>query len=218
MENRKTIGVIGRSLGDNSFGVGKEYLQWINKFGQPRIIMPGEGLIKCDCLVLQGGQDLSPSSYGESPEYNTSNTDVFLQDFYDKYLKLYIESKTPIFSICLGFQSIGAYFGLKLNQDNLFHPQSKTSWEEGHKVYPIDEQGNILKGKKYELGVTSTHHQTFSLEQFDDNKELIPLLVAEDGVVEAFQHNSLPIFGCQFHPERMYDEYTTNTMIKLLNE
>ncbi len=213
--SRRNIAVVGRSLGDNSFGVGKEYLQWINKFGQPRIIMPGEGLVKCDCLVLQGGKDISPMSYGESPEYNTSDSDVFLEDFDNKYLKLYIEAGIPVFGICRGFQTLGAFFGLKLNQDNLFHPQSKNSWDEGHKVYPVIN-GVVVKGKKYEMPVTSTHHQTFSLEQFDSNKDLIPLLVADDGVVEAFKHVKLPIFGVQFHPERMYDDFTTTYMNNLL--
>lgn len=221
---KKVIGIVGRSLGDNSFGVGKEYLQWISKFGIPRIIMPGEGLVKCDCLVLQGGKDIAPSSYNESPGFNTSDSDVFLEDFDNKYLKSYVEAKIPIFAICRGFQYIGAMFGYKLEQDNIWHSQSKSPWEEGHKVNVIDAQGNILKGKRSEMGVTSTHHQTFSLDQFDTNKDLIPLLVATDVseidrsliIVEAFKHNSLPIFGCQFHPERMYDGYTTTWMNNLL--
>lgn len=198
--SKKVIAIVGSSMGDQSFGVGKDYLEWISQYGQPRIILPGEGLVKCDMLVLQGGQDLNPSSYGEVPGYHTSNTDVYKQYFYDNYLKLYIESKISIMAICLGFQQICAFFGLKLVQDLIGHPQSKDTYDKGHTVIPIDIHGNVLKGKKNEITVNSFHHQGVMLEQFNANKQLIPLLVAEDGVVESVKHTSLPIFAIQYHP------------------
>ena len=74
--------------------------------------------------------------------------------------------------------------------------------------------------KKNEIMVNSFHHQGIFLEQFDNQKELIPLLVAEDGVVEAFKHKTLPIFAVQYHPERWFDQdngFVRTHVEKLLN-
>ncbi len=206
MNKNKTIAIVGSSMGEQSFGVGKDYLEWISQYGNPRIILPNDDKVECDMLIMQGGMDIAPSSYKSTPSFHTSNTDVFKQHFYDNKLKYYIESKTPIVSICLGMQSICTYFGMKLVQDLVGHPQSKDTYDKGHTVSLIDKQGNILNGKKNELLVNSFHHQGVMLEEFDNNEELIPLLVADDGVVEAIKHVNLPIFGVQFHPERWFDQ------------
>lgn len=221
-ENKKLIiGIPGWKVGDNSYGCGVNHLEYANSYGNVKIIMPWQELDKeIDMLYIPGGMDLNPASYGEIPSFKTSNQDVFKQFFFDKRLKGYIEAKIPILAICLGFQEIAAIFGLKLEQDLMYHPQSKDRWEKGHEVFPIDLQGNIFKGKKYSFEVNSHHHQGVMLKQFDNNKELIPLLVAEDGVVEAFMHKSLPILAVQFHPEEWLDNdcgFVKNHIKKMLD-
>lgn len=64
--------------------------------------------------------------------------------------------------------------------------------------------GSILHelfGEKFKTN--STHHQAI--------KQLAPGLKATahsiEGIVEAFEHESLPIFGTQFHPERLSGKY-----------
>ena len=71
-----------------------------------------------------------------------------------------------------------------------------------HYVYA--EPGSILHelfGEKFKTN--STHHQAI--------KQLAPGLKATahsiEGIVEAFEHESLPIFGTQFHPERLSGKY-----------
>lgn len=213
----KKIGIVGSSMGENSFGVQKTYLEMISKFGDPVIIMPNDGLIDCDLLILPGGADVNPSVYGETPSFYTSNSDVFKQAFYDNKLKLYIENRTPIFGICLGLQMIATFFGSKLTQHLGGHPQSSSSRsEEAHKVHLIDNQGRVLADKKNTFGVNSLHHQGLLLENMSDN--LIPTLVSEgnQGIIEGLRHKSLPIAGVQFHPEENLNQFSINCILDLL--
>ena len=118
MNKKLVIGIPGWKVGENSFGTGVNHLEYISKFGEPRIIMPentSENIIEqIDLLYLPGGKDLNPSSYGETPGYKTSDPDIHKQRFYDYTLSPIIEANIPIFGVCLGFQMICAKFGVKL--------------------------------------------------------------------------------------------------------
>jgi len=216
--NKKTIGIVGyRNTNENSFGIGITYADYFSKFGSLRIIMPDEDLVSVDLLVLPGGADVTPSSYGATPGFRTSNPDLFKQHFYDNQLKLYVESKTPILGICLGHQMLNTYFGGSLIQNLWEHPSSTNRYEKGHKVIGCDKDGRP-NGKKFE--VNSHHHQAVALSTLSE--ELNPLLLAEfmdenEAIVEAFQHKSLPICGIQWHPEEWMDIFTARMIASLLD-
>lgn len=214
---RKTIGIPGYKSENGFFGAGSDHLEFISKFGYARIIMPYEEFVNVDLLYLPGGLDLNPSSYNEVPGFKTTNQDVFKQFFFDKRLKNYIESGVSIFGVCLGFQELAAYFGVKLTQNLIYHPQSNGRTEEIHKVHLIDGNGRILADKKSTFSVNSFHHQSVLLKDVNDN--IIPTLVSEgdEGIVEGFRHKSLNIYGVQYHPENIYDNYSKMCIEKLLN-
>lgn len=207
----KIIGIPGW-MNDTQFGAGKNHLEFISTFGNPRILMPWEDKAEIDLLYLPGGLDLAPSAYGATPSYATSNTNVMLQNFYDKKLKLYVEAKTPIFGVCLGFQMLCAYFGCELTQNLKWHPNSQDRWMMAHEV-------EILATRK-KLKVNGHHHQGVTLQQFNE-QELRVLAIAKDtgdGVlVEAMKHKTLPIIATQWHPEEWYDDYTEDLIKSLLN-
>ena len=50
-----------------------------------------------------------------------------------------------------------------------------------------------------EFITNSYHHQSI----LDCGKGLIPTVLTDDGIIEAVEHESRPIFGTQWHPERM---------------
>lgn len=209
---KKVIGIPGWKTGDNSYGVTSNYLEYISMFGNPRIIMPWEELVKIDLLFLPGGLDINPLSYGEVPGFKTSNQDVFKQHFFDQRLENYIISGTPVFGVCLGFQQLNVHFGGKLTQDLPFHEQSSARWSKGHEVCFVGKASS-----KFE--VNSHHHQGIVLENNDLSKELQALTISKDvpgvfTVVESFMHKTLKIAGTQWHPEEFYDEHAS----KLINE
>ena len=228
---RKIIGCPGWiDSKTGQFGVGQNHLAFINKFGNPRIIMPWEELANVDCLYLAGGLDINPSSYGELPEYHTSNTDVFKQFFYDNRLKGYIKKGLPIYGVCAGFQSLCAFFGSKLTQNLMYHPQSEERGTYGHEIIILDEDGTysthkekIKKtGEEIEIPdntqqVNSHHHQ--GVLRQDLGKELIPLAIYEDfdgDLVEAARHKTLPIVMVQYHPEEVHNELAIELFEEIL--
>ena len=218
----KIIGIYGWSTGENSFGVTKTYLDFANKFGNVRILTPDNFFDESiDLLLLTGGMDLNPNSYGDIPNYFTSNIDVFKQHVYDKCLPNYINNKIPIFGICLGFQQICAYFGSSLTQHLPYHKQSDYRGKEAHDVNIINQDLRNQFGTTFK--VNSHHHQGVLLK---DLKGLIPLFVAKNeeylskelSIVEGVKHPELPIVAVQSHPEEFYTSVIYNLFNSLLND
>lgn len=103
-KNKKpVIGIPAWSLGDNSFGVQKTYLEYFAKFGQVEILTPNEDIREdLDLVVLPGGQDVQSTHYNAVPGFMNSLSDPFKDYFFKNNLPKYIENNTPIFGICLG--------------------------------------------------------------------------------------------------------------------
>lgn len=217
---RKIIGIPGYKVGD-AYGAGLNHLEFLNTFANVRIIMPWENPTEVcnsiDMLYLPGGMDLNPVVYGQVPSFKTGNQDVFKQYFYDAKLNHYIDYGIPIFGVCLGMQELAAYFGSKITQDLKFHAQSSDRWETAHYIYNV---ANI----KTKFKVNSHHHQCVLGN--DLSKELVPLYFAEwedgkiykkdDVIIEAFKHETLPIYAVQWHPEELYDNFSVNCIKQLL--
>lgn len=226
MSSKKVIGIPGWKVGENSFGVTTTYLQFISRFGNPKIILPHEEFADIDVLVLPGGLDVNPSSYNEVPGFNTSNTDVFKQHFYDKRLKTYIEKDTPILGICLGAQMLASYFGSKLTQDLLYHEQSPSRWTTAHTIFARSELGRTMaepdKKGVVKLEVNSHHHQAVLEENLSSELESLfgsynPPVDGGSTIVEVFKHKQKYIYGIQYHPEELYDDVSQNIMKLLVN-
>jgi putative glutamine amidotransferase len=234
----KVIGIPGYKQQDsNGFGVGNHYLSLASRYGNPRIIMPWEEHVDVDLLILPGGMDINPTSYGEIPQFNTGNQDVFKQFFFDQRLANYVAKGTPIFGICLGFQQLAAFFGSKITQHMAYHKQSAGRMTKGHEVrvtdyIPLLNLSFKLTIKDESFDVNSHHHQGVLLK--DLSPELLPLLVAaneeygdvtllrtetkiEHNIVESFIHHNLPIGGCQYHPEEWHDWASDALITELLN-
>lgn len=205
----------GWSLGDNSWGVTKTYLQYFSKFGQVEILTPRKGIVDCDLLVLPGGLDVNPTLYDEVPGFMTSNTDVFKQYFMDNNLIEYIKNEIPIFGICLGMQQLAVKFGYKLDQHlDLYYSNPRTERKEELILLP-KLNDSIAKSS---LKVNSLHHQGVNLLCDKGNKDFTPIAMSKVyGNVEAMAHTSLQIAGVQWHPEEIEDEFSGMLIYKLID-
>jgi len=207
----KRIAIPCWSTGDNSFGVTKPYLEYFSQFGQVEMLTPRKGIVEgLDLVVLPGGLDTFSHRYGQVPGFNNTNCDAFKEYFYEVNLPQYINAGTPIFGICLGFQMLNIYFGGELIQNIWWdHGDSTRDRSElAHIVYEVtkydDEKEcwliNQVK-EKDAMKVNSLHHQGIQIDGLGNN--LKPLLLSEEGIVEAFEHKELLISGVQFHPKTL---------------
>lgn len=217
-ETRKVIGIPGWNSSDGSyFGGGLNHLEFINTFGNARIIMPWEEKVDVDLLYLPGGLDVAPSSYGAVPGFKTSNQDVMKQFFFNERLENYIDN-TPIFGVCLGMQMLGVYFGSKLTQHLSFHEQSDTRWKAAHSV--TVRNPNVDEDDRFD--VNSHHHQCILESELADVLEVSATAECDEPyreqelIVEAFRHKELPIVGVQWHPEELYDMFSMDAITELL--
>ena len=95
----------------------------------------------------------------------------------------------PMLGICLGHQAIGEFFGGTVCKAPLVQ-HGKTAW--------IQHSGTgIFQNLPTPMAVGRYH--SLCVENLPD--VLQPIAFSPDGVIQAFQHHSLPIFGVQFHPE-----------------
>ena len=238
-EKRLLIGIPGFQNSEKMFGVTGNYMHFAERFGDVRIIMPHEEFVEVDLLILPGGLDLSPTSYGRIPSYQTSNHDVFKEFFFENRLETYINRGVPVFGICLGFQMLNAFFGGTLTQHIPLHAQSRNRWEKAHDVILTQEylklNKEIEQGKKKAkdvkiptMEVNSHHHQGVCIK-YDSKGEVLTSDLA-DGfyviahvdeprnmrIIEAFKHNTLPIAGVQYHPEEMLDELSKSLINSII--
>lgn len=223
IKNKKTVLIPGYSMGDNSFGVGKDYLELVSYLGaKARILMPTDELVEGDMLLLPGGADVAPSAYGEVPGYRTGNQDVYKDHFFQHRLKEYVDSGMGIVGICLGMQQLAVYFGSKLTQNFIYHPQSKTGWDGAHALWNATDYRKV-GGKDFK--VNSRHHQGVTLDDLSDDLDAIFLAENDDShlteheyIVEAFMHKEKRILGIQWHPENFYDSLSLDLIKRVLQE
>lgn len=218
------IGIPGYKFNESSFGAGPSHLMFLEKFGNPRIIMPWEDFADTgvDMLYLPGGLDTAPLNYGQTPTYRTSNQDVFKEFFAQNKLQQYIDNGVPIFGVCLGAQMLAVHFGCELTQDLMWHAQSKDRWATAHEVFVCNEAGErTSKGKGME--VNSHHHQALTTDKMSER--IRPLFVAynedssltgDGNIVEAFKVKNKNIYGLQWHPEELFDGFSVRIMNEML--
>jgi len=104
--------------------------------------------------------------------------------------------KIPILGVCLGHQCIGEVFGGKIVlAKRLMH--GKTS--------PIRHDGEgVFRGLANPFNATRYHSLVVEPETFP--KALKITARTDDGEIMGLRHQTMPIYGVQFHPESILTE------------
>ena len=106
-------------------------------------------------------------------------------------------SRTPIFGVCLGHQSIAQRFGASIvRAERLMHGRTSEIIHEGKGVF---------EGLPSPL--TATRYHSLIVKRDTIPKELEISAWTDEGEVMALRHTELPIEGVQFHPESFLTEH-----------
>jgi putative glutamine amidotransferase len=160
-----------------------------------------------DALVLEGGSDVSPTSYGETPIDPKWSGDRVRDDYERALLAAFAERGKPVLGICRGLQLMNVAFGGTLLQDiatqrpqSLVHRDAARYDRNLHEVVfePGTHLARVFEGVPAAT-VNSVHHQAI--------KALAPGFVVEarcpaDGLIEAIRRpQGSYMAAVQWHPE-----------------
>lgn len=160
-----------------------------------------------DGLVLQGGADLSPTSYREQPLRKEWEGDRIRDRYEIDLLRAFVTAGKPVFGICRGLQLINVAFGGTLYQDiaaqhgaDLQHHDADAYDQHFHDItFTADGGLARLYPHADRVRVNSLHHQAARTLGGD---LMVEARSAPDGLVEAIRwHGSSYVFGVQWHPE-----------------
>ncbi|MCX7614705.1 MAG: gamma-glutamyl-gamma-aminobutyrate hydrolase family protein [Clostridiales bacterium] len=193
-----TTGTKINRKGTREYRISERYIEMLCRAGlEPLLTFTAEeSLINlASGLLLTGGGDIDPTLFREPLLFDNLDLDPSRDELELCLAKRFIQQKKPVFGICRGMQIINVALGGTLWQDlpgqlHTYHDETKhpVSVLEGTKLYK-------LFGKS--ILVNSTHHQ--AVKKAADG--MIVSAESDDGVIEAIEHQHLPIMGVQWHPE-----------------
>ena len=159
-----------------------------------------EDAVVCDGLLLPGGGDVDPMYYGQ--ENRGSHPPDPLRDTVElRLIREFLAAGKPILGICRGEQMLNVALGGSLHQDIPEH----TRLEDADRLHPVRVTENSRMAALYgagEIVVNSSHHQ--AVDRIGDG--LRAVMYSPDGYVECIEHETLPVMGVQWHPERLAGE------------
>ncbi|WP_251518949.1 MULTISPECIES: anthranilate synthase component II [Staphylococcus] len=136
--------------------------------------------------------NLSPEALIISPGPGTPSE-------YSNMLHIYetIPERMPILGVCLGFQQLVYFF-----KGDIIHNKKPVH---GHTTCIHHNNEGIFKGLPQGFKVMRYHSLMADSETFP--RELKITAKNEEGIIMAFEHQSRPIYGVQYHPESILSDY-----------
>jgi putative glutamine amidotransferase len=166
---------------------------------------------RCDGLLLAGGDDVDPASYGHERRPWLGVTTPLRDEVEIALARRAIEERMPLLGICRGIQSLNVALGGTLYQDIAAELPDALDHREGWDLQRTDvlahpilvERDSWLAARlgTTELQVNSLHHQAL--------RDVAPALRvtarAPDGVVEAVEGGPGFVAAVQCHPEELVE-------------
>jgi putative glutamine amidotransferase len=160
-----------------------------------------------DALVLEGGSDVWPGSYGEAPLDERWQGDRVRDEYEKALLTAFAAAGKPVLGICRGLQLMNVAYGGSLFQDLDTHRPGEVRHRDAvsydRNLHPVDFVAGTRLAEIFEgtsrATVNSVHHQGV--------KALAPGFIVEarcptDGMIEAIRKSGPDFMAAvQWHPE-----------------
>lgn len=162
-------------------------VQYLNELG----VFPK--IFKNDEITIEELKKLDFKSIIISPGAGNPDTAGISLKILDEF-----SNSKKILGVCLGFQCIAQYFGAKIIKDTEpTHGKNST--------IKIIEKSPLFKDLPQEFSVTRYHSL---IADFKTVKSPLKITAkTHDNIIMALEHETLPIYGVQFHPEAILTEY-----------
>jgi putative glutamine amidotransferase len=166
---------------------------------------------RMDGVLIPGGVDLDPATYGETPRPSCGRLDPARDRVELRFARWAIAEGKPLFGLCRGLQIVNVALGGTLYQDiaaqrsdAIKHDYFPTAgYSRDHLAHSV----TVSSGSRLDalvgtapLKVNSMHHQAVK----DLAPGLVPTAVAPDGLIEALESTDQQfVLGVQWHPESL---------------
>lgn len=201
------------------YTLGAEYPEAVIEAGGIPLVVPhltpdfaDEVLAGLDGLVLTGGDDVHPTTYGAADSGVAQGTSVAADAWEVALARRAVDRRIPVLGICRGLQVLNVAFGGTLDQ-HISRPDTPHPPTPGDPEAVMAQRHEITLRPGCRLAavygtearvVNTIHHQ--ALDRVADPLE--PVAWAPDGVVEAVEaaDPDLDVVAVQWHPEKILEE------------
>jgi putative glutamine amidotransferase len=191
--------------------VADTYVAAIQSSGALAVLLPVEPnaperlLDRIDGLLLIGGADLDPRSYGQEPESRIEATYRERDDFEIALTRAAVERGMPYLGICRGMQVLNVALGGNLNQHLVLddgttpHRRIVGSFEGNEQTIRLEPGSLAARALEEEVHEGRCHHHQ-AVDRLGAG--LVVTGRADDGVPEAIELSGGGwVLGVQWHPE-----------------
>jgi putative glutamine amidotransferase len=187
---------------------------------------PSDILDRFDALVLTGGPDLDPATYGQAPHEKTYGTDRAVDEFELALTHDALGRELPTLAICRGFQLLNVALGGTLYQHIPevpgVAPHGRPGEPNGGRAQEVNVEAGSLLAKV--MGTTrpvATCHHHQAVDKVGDGLRVVAR--ADDGIVEGLERTDPGgwLLAVQWHPEdtaatdpdnqRLFDAFVAET-------
>jgi putative glutamine amidotransferase len=197
------------------FYLPRGYVDGVRAAGGHAVILPGpeadaEALLdRIDGVLLSGGGDIGPARYGGGEHPSIYHVCDERDAFEIELAALALARDVPMLSICRGLQVLNVALGGDLHP-HLPDAVGERVVHRGPERNPVRHPATVTPGSRLaeilaseSLTVLSRHHQAANRI----GRELRAVAFAEDGVIEALEHESHRFcVAVQWHPEMTLDD------------
>lgn len=152
----------------------------------------------CDAVVILGGEDVEPSTYGGPEHYEGQGRhEPVADEAHLEVVRSAVQDGRPLLGICRGLQLVGVALGGTLVPHLPTTDLHRAVGADPYVVSDVAVDARISGDLVTTGGTRCTHHQALDVVP----AELEVVARAADGVVEAVVHRSAPLTAVQWHPE-----------------
>lgn len=161
-------------------------------------------LSSCRAFLFPGGGDITPELFGQ-PNQGSGNIDTELDILQLRAFQYGLNQKLPMLGICKGMQLINVAFGGTLIQDlatasihthsshDIYHDTVISPYSYLHTLYG----DHIITNSRHHQAIDKLGNQLLAVQH-----------CPHDQCIEAIEHTKYPVFGVQWHPERLESDKT----------